>query len=457
MIIPKLIKHLHDLVSDFSEQTGSFEIEFTENKTFAEWSLNYNLIKIQFVLTKKEKILCPISTMFCRIYLGKNDAYFYHLPELMEYLEPDNFKCYYFSYIESAERMEACFSVLASFLKENFAKINELAQNDELYVKAKEGKIQEMTSLFTGDSPDPDMEEFAINGYENYVLLIRYTGEGAYRQCLCGQYEKALKTYEKMERKGALTRYEKRLVSFLRNLPLGYEFMPEECNSIRIVKQLDAPSSEGLNIIITALVCEIVFGVFFALVILGINTVLSAESLYFVGMPWYEGFLLAGLPALFGGIAFRNYIRKYRQRDSYQKTKAYEVLMTPKWVEITARFLFFIAFVIMMFLNLVLPFASTVFYPQYMAYRDGDTLLPLEKNSFNYKDIKTVYYSEGIYNDFGEFIDRPSYLLEFEDGTVWDSDCLCSIEEVERFVLPIIENYYKEIEIIEDRNKFIDR
>lgn len=457
MIISKLIVHLHDLVSKFSEQTGSYGVDFTENKNFAEWSLTYNLIKIQYVLTKKESVLTPISTLFCRIYLGKNDTYFYHIPEIVEYLEPDNFKCYYFSYIESVERMDACFSVLASFLKENFDKINKLAQSEEMYNRIKEGKRQEMASLFTGDLPETDMEEFALSGYENYVLLIRYAGESGYRKFLCGYYEKGFKSYETVEKKGMLTNYEKRLLSFLRDNPIGYEFMPEECNSIINVKQLDAPSSEGLNIICAALVCEIVLGVFFALVILGINTILSVDSLYFVGMPWYEGFLLAGLPALFGGIAFRNYMRKYRQRDTYQKAKSYEGLMTPKWVEIVAKSLFFIMVSITLFLNLVLPFTSTSFYPQHMTYRDGNTLFSLEKNDFNYKEIKSVYYSEGIYNDFGEFIDRPSYLLEFKDGSVWDSDCICSIEEVEEYILPIIESNYEKIEIIEDRSVIIER
>ena len=111
MMIEKLIYYLHQLTARFAEQTHALAVDFMEDKKYAEWTITYNIIKIQFVLTKKEKLLCPIATLFCRVYFGKNDTYFYHLPELAEYLEPDAFKCYYFPYMESEQRLDACFEV----------------------------------------------------------------------------------------------------------------------------------------------------------------------------------------------------------------------------------------------------------------------------------------------------------------------------------------------------------
>lgn len=61
----------------------------------------------------------------------------------------------------------------------------------------------------------------------------------------------------------------------------------------------------------------------------------------------------------------------------------------------------------------------------------------------------------GVYNDYGHFIARPSYVLEFEDGTVWNSDGFISVKEVEEYVLPLLDFYYKDIIHIEARNKFI--
>ena len=91
-----------------------------------------------------------------------------------------------------------------------------------------------------------------------------------------------------------------------------------------------------------------------------------------------------------------------------------------------------------------------------MVYNTGELLIPIDE-SCNYQDLKTVYYSKGLYNVYGDFIDRPSYLLEFSDGRVWDSDGFTSIEVCEEHILPLLEEYYEKIEQIESRNELIDR
>ena len=450
------INHMHSLVADFAEQTGAISVEYVEDKRYAEWSVKYNIIKLQFVLTKKEKILCPIATLFCRIYLGKNEKHYYHLPELMEYLEPDDFQCYYFPYIESIERQTSCFAVLSTFLAKHISTINELAKSTEKSDKIKADKFAEVARLLEVKETEEEVLEYALSSYEAYVLLPRYVADGAYREFVFQKYDKALKLYEQMEKKGTLTQYEMRLVSFIKDLQTEYTALPEECNAIQKAKAWDSPSKEGLSILLMALVCELLFSILFSGVIIGINAVLSRETVYYVGMDWYYAFLWAGIPALFGGIALRNGVRRFLQKDIYEEGREFEKLTNPKWLDPVANGIFAFTFVGMLFMTVCMTCMSTRFYDEHMIYNTGESLIPVN-TTCNYEDLTKVYYSEGLYNDYGDYIERASYLLEFSDGSVWDSDGFTSVEVVESYVLPVLEEYYEQVEYIKERNELINR
>jgi len=452
MLEKKLIPFLHKRVIDFASQTNGLEIEFTEDEKYAEWTIKYNIIKLQFVLTKKDKILCPIATLFCRIYLGKNDVCFYHPHELMEYLEPDNFQCYYFPYIESEERMENCFSVLADFLKKHMARFQEYAKDNEMYDTIQQSKYADVIEHLTKTEFEPEFEEVAMNDYEKYILLPHFVGEGPYRQFICGNYANAIKEFEKMLAKSDLTSYEKRLLTFIKELEQQYTAVPEECNNISKVKKIDAPSSEGLSILLAAIACEVVLGLLFSGIVALIGAILSTDTVYYAAMPWYDGFLFAGTAAVFGGIASRNVVRKIINKDSYQEIVTFEKLINPAWVEPFTRAVFVAALVIMLVTCVCTSFMSSCFYEDHVVYNEGEEFFPTDFKTSYYKDLKEVYYSEGLYNDFDDFIDRPSYLLVFSDGQIWDSDAFVTVEEFEEHILPMMEGRYEEIKHIKARN-----
>ena len=454
MSIQESINQMHKLVAEFADQTNAMSVEFAEDKKCAEWSIKYNIIKLEFVLTKKEKILCPIATLFCRVYLGKNETIYYHLPELMEHLEPENFQCYYFPYIESRERLEACFMVLQTFLRKHLSNINELAKSTELSEKIKADKIAEVRTLLEVKETEEEVLVYALGSFEAYALLPRYAADSAYREFVCGNYDKALKIYEQMQKKGTLTRYEKRLAEFIKGLEHEYVALPEACNSIRKVKEWNAPSKEGLSILLMAIICELVIGILFAGIIVVINEILSSGTVYYVGAEWYYAFLWAGLPGLFGGIAFRNGVRRFLQKDIYKEGREFEKLTNPKWLDPFANGVFALTFVGMLLMTVCTTCMSTRFYENYMVYNTGENFIPVD-TTCDYDELTKVYYSEGLYNDYGDFIERASYLLEFSNGSVWDSDGFTSVEVVEEHILPLLEEYYEQVEYIKERNVFI--
>ena len=456
MITNELINRMNEHATEFANQTNALEVEFAEDKKIAIWSLKYNIIKLEFVLTKKEKILCPKHTLFCRVYLGKNDVYFYHLPEMMHYLEAENYQCYYYSYIESTERLDACMEMLFTFLYRNFEKIKELARNPKESDQLKADKLADMLTLFLGEEPEAELEEYMMDGYENYVLLVRYTGDSAYRQLLLGNYEFAIKEYRKLETKSSLTEYEKRLLAFLQERNEEYELLPDACNGIRNVKEWDNPNKEGLSIFMSAICLELVIGGIFSVIVMLINAVLSEGTIYYVGMHWGFGFLFAGCAAIFGGIASRNLVRRFLQKEIYEEGIKIEKMINPKWIEPFARVIFLICLLGGVLGNVETALMSTRFYETHMSYDLGEDFLKRNLETYEYEKIKNVYYSEGVYNEYGDYIDRPSYLIEFEDGEVWDSDGFMRVEDVEENILPILSEYYDSIIQIESRNDLIE-
>lgn len=456
MITNELIHQLHICVEAFANKTNALAVDFADDKKRAIWSLKYNIIKLEFVFTQKEKVVCPKHTLFCRVYFGKNEIYYFHLPELMQYLEPDNFQCYYYPYMESTERLAACFTMLSEFLYRNYTVINELAKNPKSYEKIQADKMADMLALCLSEVPDPQLEADMWDLYEEYVLLLHYVGDSAYRQLLMGNEVEALKQYEQMEKKGSLTAYEKRLYEFWKTKDEPYEILPESCNSIKNVKQWDNPSKEGKSVFLMGIACELVFGVIFSVIIVIIDAVLSEGTVYYAGMPWGVGFLFAGLPAVFGGIAHRNLVRRFLEKDTFKEGLQLEKMINPKWIEPFARVVFVIAFVVGFVTNIQGAFCSTSFYDTYLSFDVDEDFLGWEFAVCEYEKLQNVYYSDGVYNDYGDFIGRPSYLLEFEDGVVWDSDGFMDAEDVEMHILPILKEYYDEIVHVEARNDLIE-
>ena len=90
-----------------------------------------------------------------------------------------------------------------------------------------------------------------------------------------------------------------------------------------------------------------------------------------------------------------------------------------------------------------------------MIYDKGDSLFYAEMKTTQFENITAVYYSEGVYNDYGDYIARPSYLIQFEDGTVWDSDGFTTVRKTEEKILPLLEPYYDEVIKIKERNPYL--
>ena len=86
---------------------------------------------------------------------------------------------------------------------------------------------------------------------------------------------------------------------------------------------------------------------------------------------------------------------------------------------------------------------TTSVYDTYIKTPSDDDMFKMTR--IEYEDIDTVYYMKARYNFDGDRIERPSYVLIFKDGTMFDFDMVNTAKETEKDVLPLLEKYDLEI------------
>ena len=94
-------------------------------------------------------------------------------------------------------------------------------------------------------------------------------------------------------------------------------------------------------------------------------------------------------------------------------------------------------------------------YEDRFVYNDGEKFLSFETETKYYKDITAVYHVDGLYNDFGDWIDRGFYIIVFNDGSTFNTDhCLYEDEARDGF-LPVISDYYDEVIYVTTEDEII--
>lgn len=439
-------KLLPSLVAAFAEKVGAWGQEVREDKAYLRVSVYTNLLRIEFCYHKKEKILCPVSTLFCRVYLQKNQADFCHLPELLEALPggAEDYRCWYFPYIENEERLTACFAALSNGLTHYLPAITELAndpERSERFCCRQWGECARILGWKESDFVDDPViaakQRTQLRDiYEQTILIPRFTQLVAYQRFLAGDRARAVAGYQKIA-PDKCTNYETRLLAFLESpASVGYDPIPEECFTVPLVKPYKGSGREFGWGVVYGLLCWAAFSLLLCALMAGVEVILGRGAVYSASAPWYFGGILGGFPAIFGAIALRRRLAKWLRGKRVQEVLDFEDLLNSPAVDRFATAVFALALALALFGGVVLPCISIRFYKDHL-------ISPVEENPFvqetyRYEDIQTVYYIEGRYNDFGDFIDRPSYVLEFADGTQMDLDGYTEPDKTEEHILPIL-------------------
>lgn len=445
MGIAELEKVFLKRCEEYAKRINSLGTKMSSDKKNTFFSIFLPMIKLQFIYSKKRSAFDLPSTIFVRVYLNKNNDVFFHIPELLSFLDIDDFRACYFPYIESEKRMNCCFDALTDVLDTHLAEFENIASNyrAEKMRKYQFDSIKDMYALKNEDYDNLEQYIMMLEVGEGMSFLHRYTDFGAYYDLCCGKREEAIMKYGKLISKNKAFAYEKRLLNFI-SKPENADFKPiaEECFSYKEAK----PYLTNDNVFSwkSLLFSLTVTTVSFFLVSFIIEAIMSAGAAASFGLTWWVVLIFAAISSVAVTIGFSDKINKLVGDKNIKDRTAFNSILESKIAkdigEVLFRSLSAICFVFIVYCS----FLTTNIYDTHILTPSDEGMF--ETTRIEYEDIEKIYYMDARYNIYGDRLERPSYVLILNDGNMFDFDMVGTAEETEEYVLPLLEKY--ELEII---------
>lgn len=404
-----------------------FRSEYTAKNKTAVFTMLRRIIKLEIVF-RRASLGGINNILYCRVYPNKTEDVFYFLPEVFVELGIDEYRSTFFSMIENEQRLKVCFDALWSIVSEHISRIEEAAANGLLPTRrdVAEDDYAERKLMFS---------EYPQKAREQFVLLT-YTKGNAYSALLKGDTRKAIKLLEKSRLKGRSLEYQNRLCEYLKSHG-DYKPMPDACNALRddaFAERKALPVSIGIYTSITAILSI----VFFAAKLI-FDYFFSKGTIAVYGAPWYFCIILAALPAMFGAIFFRKGLMKLLypkraksmiERDEMKNSKSVNTLAGCAFIAASA-------FAVFAFTMICLPAVRV--YDDRFDTADEENIY--EREEFLFSDIDVIYRISARYNDYGDRIERGSYVITTRDGRRFDLDSGLSEKQTREELLPMLEGY----------------
>ena len=440
MKITELKQEFMALCRPLADRPNVLHTEFLEDKKTCIYAMTLRCSKIELVYCWKWDNVAPPSVLYCRVYLNKNVPLYIHLPELICALEQQDFRACYYPCIENTRRMEACFRALMAVVDDYIPQAEALAlsgEGDAIMKRRFEvdfwgSPIGQDDDSWSYNDPDARTVMKTLDRLSESVMVERFTEMYAYRAFLTGNWERSQKKYKKLEKHG-LSQYEKDLYTFMAQPEnRGFQAMPPECMAIDDYQKFAFGPLWELGYM---LLCAIPFSVLFCAIIAAVNAILATGTVFFFGSHPLCG-LIPGLACgVFGYIQFQKQILRLMKR---RKELDFAEMMDhhPK-IRKLAAVIFALILAASLGFSIGMPLMGSRFYKDHATiYIEG-----LHYEQVAYSDICAIYYIHGRYNDYGDLINRPSYVLVTEDGDAIDLDCTAGLKRQKELIETIFEDF----------------
>ncbi len=337
--------------------------------------------------------------------------------DILSVIDPQNFNCYTYSFVDSNELIKKCFEEIEELLKKlipELSKISESGVEKNALIEKQKQKINAYfgdnileASQFLKDSADKILSMMFYNFFQ-YQIDIYVLGSPAL--FFKGKEEKALKALKKAKYRSL---YEDNLLTYLENGGKAPQ-LSEAANAASTEKGTARQGTDAkgsLKILLYTLILTIPISAVMIALFLGLTYLTATENLFIYGIKENLIFLpfFSTLPAV--AIALNIFFRKKAKNKDVHipalQPKAKTVL---KYFTILAESVAIIALFTCTNSTLVL--------------RDNEILystedFPLSRTSCQYSSIDYAAIVEG-YTYKGEFQEDPHIVFVTKSGTIID-------------------------------------
>ena len=433
---PRQIENVFlSLCREYAAHINALGTEVEEKKNVCVFTVHLKSTGIQFVYRLKPAALTVRSTLYCRVFPDKNCPVYLFLPQLMPLLGIEDYRCCYFPYIETDKRMQACFRQLTLILDPLLPVLEGLAATGDDKMLLRRFLVEAMKEtdpdrILRNGTAEQRMYT-AMQQAGDSAFITRFTEFAPWRHYVFCRHGEALKEYKKLK---DLLPYEQGLCRFLQTRE-GRMFipMPPECFALQDLQRVTSGREDSGTLFKGMLLLYPVSAAFFCLIMGLLQMVLSYKTRCWLGAPWYQGFLLGALPALFGGIALRRWLMPVLNRSSYIQQRDFDDLFNGRGLSRAAAGIFAVAIAGALAAASMMSFSCVRFYDQFF---DLDRGL-FTREAFTYEQIDAVYHIDARYNMYAERIERESWVIGLKNGEYIDLDGYAAVKETEEKVLPL--------------------
>lgn len=425
------------ICKDFAQKRNDvLNQELDDTKKICKYKIEFYNYILEFRYVKKESVFYKPSSLYCVMYLRKNSVVYYHLTDIIPFLEHKSFKSCYFWNIENSERLNSCFKSLVAIIENIISQLSPFLSDDSILSEALFESYKTLYSLKENDIdfnkidfPDDYAQSYflSLQNMRDGVIFSRYCNFAPYSLLLKNKVDKALAKYEKLNKENKLLEYEKQLINYI---------ISSENREFNVFdSSCDTSASEKLMTPLTGLiefaVVFAVFSVFFCGIISIYNLIISINTLVVLSAPWYIGLVCAGLCSVFGAIALVENKPLFNKHLTKKEQKDFSNILVSKGVKKFSFIVFLLSVAVSLFFAIIIMISNVRFY---------DHKITFDSKTYRYDNIDSVYYIKSRYNVYDEKIDRASYVILFNDKTSLDLDGYTTTEFTEAEVLPLLKN-----------------
>ncbi len=385
-----------------------------KNGTLARYNLGEIYMDIYYIENMKGNIH---QTIWISFFFEKEPSIIFSIYDILSVIEPDNFNCYTYTFVDSQELMKNCFQEIEEFLSDFLPKLFKLAENGVEKNRLIDKQKQKVNEYF-GDNVIEASTLLKESGEKILQMMFynffRYQIDtfilGAPSLFFKGKEEKALKSLKKAKYRSL---YEDKLLAYLENGGKAPELSQATKNASAekgTTRQgTDAKGSLKIllyTLLFTIPISTLMIGLFF-----GLTYLTASDSLFIYGIKENLIFLpfFSTLPAV--AIALNVFLRKKaKNKDVHIPALPPKAKTALKYFTILAESVAIITLFTCVNSTLVL--------------RDNDFLystedFPLSRTSCQYSSIDYAAIVEG-YTYKGKFQEDPHIAFVTKSGTIID-------------------------------------
>lgn len=384
-------------------------------------TLSFDGFKVDITFIESGRAAYAQQTLWLSFTLDSDETMPFSIYDILAVCEPENFKCYTYTYVDSVELMRECFGEInevlgrivphLSAILTNGIEKNKLIQSQKECINKYFGdSVMEQTQMLGGKA-DNIFNMMMRNFYDSQ---IESAVVGAQSYFYNGKEEKALK---KLSRSKCRSQYQENMLKFIKDG--GKASKPTET--------LEKASSENgarrhgetwlgaikiffLGLLIDVPVSAVLIAIFFI-----VSKILFHNAVLYMG--FFENVFMMPFFGSLVSMCIAIHITKNRRKKNQNGDKTVQDVKTPNAVNTLLKYVTIVGETLALIGCISSIYSTAVFYEDRVAYPVSD--FPFSHAECKYESVDSVAIVEGYYQG-DKFIRSPYVAIVTESGAILD-------------------------------------